>query len=711
MALEIESVYFYPKENSKTHKTDKYEMVHDEENPVAIFRRGMQFTIAIRFANRGFDKNKDLVRLLFDYGPFPNPIKGTRGVVVIDATKKRRIDDEQKLWLANVVNSDSETISLQMFAPPSIPVGLWNLQIETSILNSTEEPKIYNHENSFYFLFNPWNCHDLVYMPDERMLGEYVLTDIGKIWVGPYNTTKGREWVFGQFDACALQATMLMFEKSGLSHSSRGDPIKVTRMISKMVNSNDDDGILTGRWDGNYEDGTAPSAWTGSVPILQEYLDTETSVNYGQCWVFSGVVTTICRALGIPSRVVSNLVSAHDANATLTVDKYFNANDEELNYDPNNEMGEDSIWNYHVWNDVYMARPDLPPGYGGWQAIDATPQETSEGFYQCGPSSLEAIRKGNVGFNFDVPFMVASVNADLMRWKEDKTCEMGYSKIFCHKYHIGKFILTKAPFLFDMNGDRDRLDITAQYKPKEGTEAERLSLLNAVRGTEAAKRFYALPEPELEDMEFDLQELDTIKIGENFNVVVKIKNKSDKQREIKCALSAASVYYTGVRAQRIIKQEGRFVMKPNSSEELKLVVTADDYLEKLVEYCNMKIYAIATVTETRQTWADEDDFEVLKPHIQIRMPPEIPLNKATTLTLRFVNPLKKILTNCKFNISGSSLIRNQTVPYQDVKPGAVVKINVDIVPKHDGEQKLVATFTSKELLDIRGSAKFDVIDE
>ena len=26
-----------------------------------------------------------------------------------------------------------------------------------------------------------------------------------------------------------------------------------------------------------------------------------------------------------------------------------------------------------------MARPDLPPGYGGWQAIDATPQEASGG--------------------------------------------------------------------------------------------------------------------------------------------------------------------------------------------------------------------------------------------------------------------------------------------------------------------------------------------
>jgi hypothetical protein len=32
-----------------------------------------------------------------------------------------------------------------------------------------------------------------------------------------------------------------------------------------------------------------------------------------------------------------------------------------------------------VWNEVWMARPDLPEkGYGGWQACDATPQEASD---------------------------------------------------------------------------------------------------------------------------------------------------------------------------------------------------------------------------------------------------------------------------------------------------------------------------------------------
>lgn len=59
-----------------------------------------------------------------------------------------------------------------------------------------------------------------------------------------------------------------------------------------MVNSNDDDGILVGDWSGEYGDGTAPSSWTGSVPILQQFLETETSVKFGQCWVFSGVCTT-----------------------------------------------------------------------------------------------------------------------------------------------------------------------------------------------------------------------------------------------------------------------------------------------------------------------------------------------------------------------------------------------------------------------------------
>ncbi|KAF5290675.1 hypothetical protein FQR65_LT01965 [Abscondita terminalis] len=707
--LETTSVDLYPLENAGPHQTDKFELVHEDE-PTPVLRRGLIFNIMVRFRYRSLQKNQDVLRLIFEFGQRPMTTKGTKAFVRVDPNAPGP-SAEKKDWYAGIKSVGRDSVTIEVLAPVTCPVGIWKLQIETGAFGSSEK-RIFNYASGIYILFNPWCCEDLVYMPDERMLDEYMLTDVGKIWVGPYGSSRGREWVFGQFDKCVLPAAMLMFQKSGFGDPSRGDPIRVARLISKMVNSNDDDGILVGRWDGDYADGTAPASWSGSVPILQEFVETRDSVCYGQCWVFSGVTTTICRALGIPSRVVSNLVSAHDANASLSIDKYLDVNNEELDYDPNNPMGEDSIWNYHVWNDVYMARPDLPKGYGGWQAIDATPQETSDGVYQCGPASLEAIKKGQVGFNYDVAFMVASVNADLMRWKEDPSAPMGFSRIYCNKYHIGRIILTKQPFFYDPNGDKDRQDITQEYKAKEGSQAERVSLLNAVRGLQTAQSFFDVVTGAKEDVAFDLVDLERIKIGEDFDIIVNIQNKSSEVRNITAVLSASSVFYTGVKAKLIKKAEGSFSVQPNASETMRLTVTADDYLNKLVEYCIMKIFAVATVNETNETWADEDDFQVIKPTIDIDLPNKVlPINRPTRVMLSFANPLKKPLVNCKFNISGPTLMKNQTIPIADVRPLGRALAQADLIPKTAGEQKLVATFTSIELTDVTGSLKIEVFDD
>jgi hypothetical protein len=51
--------------------------------------------------------------------------------------------------------------------------------------------------------------------------------------------------------------------------------------------------LLVGCWDGKFESGTAPHAWTGSVAIFEQYLkEGGRPVKYGQCWVFSAVVVT-----------------------------------------------------------------------------------------------------------------------------------------------------------------------------------------------------------------------------------------------------------------------------------------------------------------------------------------------------------------------------------------------------------------------------------
>lgn len=185
-----------------------------------------------------------------------------------------------------------------------------------------------------------------------------------------------------------------------------------------------------GNWSGSYESGTPPWQWTGSAAILEQYLRTNGEpVKFGQCWVFAGLTTTVCKALGIPARTVTNFVSAHDTDDSLTVDKFFDKAGETIS-----DVNSDSIWNFHVWTDCWMARPDLPPGYGGWQVIDSTPQETSEGLYRTGPASVESIRKGEIGLMFDSPFVFAEVNADVVHWQLDEKSELGWRKIKTNKY-------------------------------------------------------------------------------------------------------------------------------------------------------------------------------------------------------------------------------------------------------------------------------------
>lgn len=66
--------------------------------------------------------------------------------------------------------------------------------------------------------------------------------------------------------------------------------------------------------------------------------------------------------------------------------------------------------NFHVWNEAWMSRPDLPYGFGGWQALDATPQEESPqgGGYRLGPAPIRAIKLGQ-RMHYDVEFVISEV--------------------------------------------------------------------------------------------------------------------------------------------------------------------------------------------------------------------------------------------------------------------------------------------------------------
>ena len=51
-------------------------------------------------------------------------------------------------------------------------------------------------------------------------------------------------------------------------------------------------------------------------------MKTGEPVKYGQCWVYSGLLTTLLRSIGIPIRSVTNFDSAHDTENTMTIDTF-----------------------------------------------------------------------------------------------------------------------------------------------------------------------------------------------------------------------------------------------------------------------------------------------------------------------------------------------------------------------------------------------------
>ena len=79
-----------------------------------------------------------------------------------------------------------------------------------------------------------------------------------------------------------------------------------------------------------------------------------------------------------------------------------------------------------MWNEAHMARPDLPTGFGGWQVLDATPQEESPqgGGYRLGPSPRQAIKLGQ-RMNYDVEFVISEV----WDWGDCDWCKISFMHV------------------------------------------------------------------------------------------------------------------------------------------------------------------------------------------------------------------------------------------------------------------------------------------
>jgi hypothetical protein len=76
---------------------------------------------------------------------------------------------------------------------------------------------------------------DGVYMPNESDRQEYILNEMGVLFMGSRENVEYREWYYDQFKTNSLLATLYVLDRSGMTPAQRADPIQVSRMLSQVV--------------------------------------------------------------------------------------------------------------------------------------------------------------------------------------------------------------------------------------------------------------------------------------------------------------------------------------------------------------------------------------------------------------------------------------------------------------------------------------------
>ncbi|XP_052815578.1 annulin-like [Mya arenaria] len=726
-ALLVSSINLEIAENVCTHHTDQYDCTESREEDgktkeaELVVRRGQEFNATVTF-QRPYNKEKDDLQFFFSTGENGDRYPETHGRFMLDEDGKPNFKANE--WGGCLVNKKDKTLQIQIHIPANCAIGKWSFSVDTVTILEDSKTKTLRYENpdDFYILYNPWCKDDQTYMADSKLLEEYVLNDHGCVYRGSAWAPKAKEWNFGQFESGILDASLHVMNMcvGGYKRQLLADPIRVARFIAKIVNSQGDNGVLAGNWSGKYEGGTSPCDWYGSVRILRQYMETKCPVKYGQCWVFSGVVTTVCRALGLPARSVTNFKSAHDTDESVTIDVYYKY-DEKKRLVRDKMKTDDSIWNFHVWNEVWMSRPDIRGNdrgmFDGWQVIDSTPQERSEGVFTCGPCPVFAVKHGMVRVPYDTPFVFAEVNADQCFWKPE--CGSGYKIYKVKNDSVGAQISTKKadgkPYDANAWFDLARKDITDNYKFPDGSDESRRAVMRAALGARKPKDAYT-GNTDKDDIVFKLLHKPDLSLGQDVEITLLAKNVSDNNRDINSVtfqfLKEKYDGHTSKRPFKVIDLNDEVDLKRGKEHKFTVTLKASEYMNELDEDRCMCIQAYALVDKTwshpQQNCIKQHSVDFGVPTLQVKIPSDVKCVSQFEVQVTFKNPLKEELTSCKAGYEGRGFPHVVGVKQDNVPVGGEFKACFQLKGEKKGKFTLTFKFTSKQLKFLSGSAQVKV---
>lgn len=658
--LEILEINMHEKYNAKTNNTQLYKAVYGAF-PSCVLRRGNLFKVGVRF-NQFFEMGSVPLQAIFTVGKRPSEGDGTLVTLAVPDTVDRegRVHETTDHWTVSVSFHSNDMMVLKFRSPSRTPVGKWSLSLKLG------DGEVSPAKTPIYIICNPWLPEDAAYMEDDARREFYTMKETGAYYYGSHTNYAQRKWNYGQFERVTLAATEFLLKAVDADGEQRSDNVQLVRALCGAINVQDDQGLLIGRWANNYRGGTNPSAWNSTMPILNKYMETGgNSVKYGQCFVFASALVTVLRALGIPSRSVSNFPSAHVEGDDMSLDFYFDENNKPIE-------GRDMEWNFHVWTEAWMTRPDLPAGYGGWQAVDSTPQIVSGGIYRVGPYPVKAIRENNTDLKHDGKYLSGSVKAVYRYHKKDPSHPKGWKLAYEKENMCGRVILTEK--FKPAGGPQEWDDITRSYK---GPEAQARGATTTVMSLR---------------LEYERQ----VEAGQPARVVCVLTNNDLDQQGALVTLTAYSAPYSNSSPVALLVAQRDILLQSAASDTLELVIPPEAYVSKLFAEGMILLEAIATYADGFVTVRDNLTIQMPALDIQIERN-EAPIG-AVTYKLVMKNPLNVALSNCEYTVElpGSTAFLEK-ITHEDVPArGTFEKQGVLFVTSLD-THRIVATFMSNEL--------------
>ncbi|XP_077315319.1 protein-glutamine gamma-glutamyltransferase E-like [Lithobates pipiens] len=676
--------------NATAHRTLDY------DTSDMVLRRGQPFTMAFTF-NRQIT-SRDELKIIVETGPSPSTQTNTRAEMLVSSSSSGTS------WSAVRGSSSNNIINITVNIPVNASIGRYNMSVQTT---SGGRPNV-SRVGTFIVLFNPWATADEVYMSNEAEKTEYVLNETGLYWFGNVNSYGSRRWDYAQFERDILNITLTILDKSldykrnpATDVSRRNDPIYVGRVLSAMVNSNNDNGIVLGNWSGNYSGGVSPTTWNGSAAILRQWMQSG-PVRFGQCWVYAGVLCTVLRCLGIPARVIINFQSAHDTDENLLVDEVYDENGVRDEYE-----SQDSVWNFHAWNEAYLARKDLGPNYGGWQIFDATPQEPSQGIYRLGPTSLYAVKNGEVDKPYDGRFVFAEVNADTVTWVKSR--DGSRRKVYTDTVSVGKLTSTKAVGIFE------RRDVTYDYKYPEGSDKERevfekaRNIVEPPRLSAMSSRRSAFASTAADDsapakplFSGSFKKAAETQVGEDLKLTLILKNTVTDPQKIKIKMTATAIIYNSKPVKDFLTESHSVSLGPNEEKPIEMKLPYVVYRDAITADNMIQVVAVCT-DERGGNFLVQTVTTLKNPALLIRPIEEVKFDKTARVDCIFTNPIKEDVPDSILIVEGSGLLRDQIfVNVPCLKPNQRVTIQFEVTPHRKGDRCILADFSSKKFPNVKG---------